>query len=368
MIGRSRAIWVVSMVVVTASGCQRPPMSTRAGTGGGGSSGNGGHVATTGTAGAGGHPPACATVEARAVNKLPPDILILLDASGSMNNDTDDFTCSAGCGAESKWAQVTPALDALVARNESTVNWGLKMFADTDILCGVSTGIAVPVAKMNASPIAAAIAARTDANGGLRNGSRTPTRAAVTAAATYLADLDDGNPKMILLLTDGAPNCPAAGADSAADDSAAAVEAVADAHARGVATVVVGIATAGGPAEKALGDMALAGGRPRAGATPAYYPLSNIADLGNTLTPLITTPPDCVLTLPPRPAGADWPPIGLRVNGAEIPYDADHRDGWDWTDPSRTSVRLYGAFCDDFIAGRIETVTIDFFCEPGSLG
>ena len=74
----------------------------------------------------------CATFEARSVNKLLPDVLILLDASGSMNNTTDDLACSGGCGAASKWAQLTPALDALVAANESTVNWGLKMFADSD--------------------------------------------------------------------------------------------------------------------------------------------------------------------------------------------------------------------------------------------
>jgi von Willebrand factor type A domain len=345
---RSRAILVVSVSMVTAGACVRPPLSTIDGAGG---------------SGAGGRQP-CATFEARSRNKLPPDVLILLDASGSMNNTTDDLSCGGGCGAASKWAQLTPALDALVAANESTVDWGLKMFADTDATCGVSSAIAVPVAKMNASPIAAAIGARTSGNGDLLNGSRTPTRAAVTAAAGYLAALDDGNPKLILLLTDGAPNCPAAGADSATDDSVATVQAVADARASGVPTLVVGIATAGGSAERALNDMAVAGGRPRTGATPAYYPVSNIADLKNTLTPLIATPADCVLALPPAPTGAAWPPIGLRANGAEIPFDAGHRDGWDWTDTSRTSVQLYGAVCDDFIAGRIDTVTIELYC-PG---
>ena len=342
---RSRAILVVSVSMVTAGACVSVRRSVHD---------RGGEAAgqrRQRPAAAAAQP--CATFEARSGNKLPPDVLILLDASGSMNNTTDDLVCSGGCGAASKWAQLTPALDALVAANESTANWGLKMFADSDAACGVSNAIAVPVAKMNASPIAAAIGARTSANGDLLNGSRTPTRAAVTAAARYLADLDDGNPKLILLLTDGAPNCPAAG-DSATDDSAATVQAVADARARGVSTLVVGIATAGGSAERALNDMAVAGGRARTGATPAYYPVSNIADLKNTLTPLIATPADCVLALPPAPTDTDWPPIGLRANGAEIPFDAGHRDGWDWTDTSQTSVRLYGAVCDDFIAGRID--------------
>ena len=92
------------------------------------------------SAGSGGGRQPCATFEARSVNTLPPDVLILLDASGSMNNTTDDLSCGGGCGAASKWAQLTPALDALVAENESTVNWGLKMFADSDAACGVSSG------------------------------------------------------------------------------------------------------------------------------------------------------------------------------------------------------------------------------------
>jgi len=217
---------------------------------------------------------------------------------------------------------------------------------------------------MNAAPIAAAIAARTTADGSLVNGSRTPTRAAVSAAAAHLASLDDGNPKRILLLTDGTPNCPATGPDSAADDSTATVQAIADARAGGVSTAVVGIATAGGPAEASLNAMAAAGGVARTGVAPAFYPVSNIDELKSALTPLIATPADCVLPLPPRPNSVAPPDIGLRANGVAIPFDARHQNGWDWGDASATSVRLYGAVCDDFLAGRIQTVTIEVYCNP----
>lgn len=347
MLRHSRAIWVVSTFVsmVTAGACQRPPVSADAGVGAGDT-----------------RPQACATFEARSATERLTDVLIVLDASGSMNNTTDDTYCSGGCGATSKWAQVTPALDALVTANDSAVNWGLKMFADADATCGVNNAIAVPVAPANARPIAAAIAARTDANGGLVNGSRTPARAAVTAAANYLAGLGDGNPKQILLLTDGTPNCPASGADPAADDTVAAAQAIADAQARGISTIVVGIAIAGGAADQSLSAMALAGGRARLGATPAYYPLSNIADLKAMLSPVIVAPADCVLALPSPPVGAAAPRIGVRADGAAIPFDADHRAGWDWTDASWSSVELYGVACDDYLAGRIATVTIEFYC------
>jgi hypothetical protein len=75
--------------------------------------------------------------------QLPPDILIVLDASGSMNNDImATMSCTNGCGATSKWAQMTPAINRSSGRRRH-VNWGLKFFADTDGTCGVGNGVAV---------------------------------------------------------------------------------------------------------------------------------------------------------------------------------------------------------------------------------
>jgi hypothetical protein len=359
MTRRSGAILVVSMAM-TAAACQRPPVSVR--DDGGPAGGEGGAGGAGGTGGFVRQP--CASIEWPWGSRLLPDVLILLDASGSMNNTVDDSACGNGdCGALSKWAMLTPGLVSVVEENESNANWGLKMFADANATCGVANSVAVPVAKTNGAAIAAAITARTSANGGVLNGSRTPTRAAVTAAAAYLGDLTDRGTKQILLLTDGTPNCSATSADAAADDSVATVQAIADARTRGVSTIVVGIATAGGPADKALSDMAVAGGHARTGASPAYYPVSNLADLKSVLTPLITTPADCVVSVPPPPT-ADGPPrdISLRANGTPIPFDAGHRAGWDWTDMTWTSVRIYGPVCDELLAGHIASVTIDFYC------
>ena len=44
-------------------------------------------------------------------SKLPPDILIVQDASGSMNQDSMNDAASGGCGADSKWALMIPALN-----------------------------------------------------------------------------------------------------------------------------------------------------------------------------------------------------------------------------------------------------------------
>ena len=118
----------------------------------------------------------------RPTTKLPPNILIVLDASGSMNQDANNATCGTGmmngCGANSKWALLTPALNSVVMQTETTVNWGLKLFADASGGCGVSPNmVAVPVGTGTAAMINTVITGRTDAMGNVLNGSSTPTGA-----------------------------------------------------------------------------------------------------------------------------------------------------------------------------------------------
>src|SRR5262245_26644803 len=61
------------------------------------------------------------------VNRLPPDILLIQDKSGSMNASPDG-TCTMNCGANSKWTQTTSALMQVLTATDSGVNWGLKLF------------------------------------------------------------------------------------------------------------------------------------------------------------------------------------------------------------------------------------------------
>ncbi len=118
-----------------------------------------------------------------------------------MQEDLDGKTCTgnAGCGANSKWSVATTTLAAYLPMVETTVNWGLKLFASaTSNACTVSNGADVAPARMNAAAVNARLGMTTP-------GSQTPTTAAVMAAAAYLKGLNDGNPKFILLATDGFP-------------------------------------------------------------------------------------------------------------------------------------------------------------------
>src|SRR5262249_42642164 len=100
--------------------------------------------------------------------KLPPDILIVFDASLSMNA-TADNKCMNNGGADSKWSQMSAALGTVVTTTDTTVNWGLKFFAD-DAACTVGPTVNVEIGPMTGSAITTAITGRTQGMGNVRNG------------------------------------------------------------------------------------------------------------------------------------------------------------------------------------------------------
>jgi hypothetical protein len=360
----------MAAALVLAAGCRRPVLGgadDREPSGGvtgdaspdipgAGGTGGGGLAGSTGSE--------CARFDWNAQAVPHPDILILLDASGSMNDDIDDVRCDGGCGGTSKWAQAAAALRSLVPETDTIVNWGLRTFPDsgTSSSCTVFSGVTIPVGAGQASAINDAIAARTSVNGGVSSGVATPMRDAVQRGAAYLASLTDDSPRFILLLTDGAATCGPAGTND--DDSAGAVEAVAAARAAGVPTIVAGTAAPGSVADTTLTKLALAGGSARSDATPAYYPVSSLGDLTATIRGLGSrTSRSCVFALPPAPNGTPRSNIGVRIDGVDLPFDPSHVSGWDFTDPSHTAVQIFGAACADVMAGRIATVTIVFRCQ-----
>ena len=282
---------------------------------------------------------------------LPPDVLILLDRSSSMDDGTNNMPCAGTASCQSKWTQVSAAVSQVVGQTSASVRWGLTYFpSGTGFGCGVDANVSVPVADDAASGIMSSIAATSP--GGL-----TPTAAAVAAASTYLAGLTDPNPKYILLATDGQPNC--GSTDPLGDDTPGAVQAVTGAKAKGIGVFVVGISTAGTNADTNLNQLAMAGGYPQAGTT-AYYPVSSSADLVTalgTITKKIAS--GCTFPLGKVPPAPDN--IGIYADGTKLARDTSHANGWDY-DAGMTSVTIFGATCDALMAGRIKTVQAFIGC------
>jgi hypothetical protein len=347
--------------------------SSGSGVGSGGASGittgqglTGGDVGTTGSAGT--------TVSCGSGNvpimPLPPDILIVQDRSGSMDDDQNDTACRGGCGAKSKWALVTSAINQVVSGTDTTVNWGLKFFADANAECGVNAGVPVPVASGAGPAVAAAITGSTTANGGVNNGSYTPTRAAVAAASAYLSTLTDPNSKYILLATDGLPNCPEGCTGNACTDTPNAMEttnveaAITAAQTAGFKTFVVGIATTSDPdANTALNGFAMAGGEPQAGAATQYYSVTDTASLVTALNAIIGITASCTISLATAPAGLSNVAISATdATGKIVLVPKDPTNGWSF-DTGMKNIVINGSYCTSLQAGAYSNFVFNYACD-----
>jgi len=285
---------------------------------------------------------------------VPPDILILLDRSGSMNEDLDGTMCANGCGADSKWSIATATLKSFLPTVEGIVNWGLKLFATPDNVCIVSTTAEIAPQIDNAAAINARLAVTTA-------GSSTPTTAALMNAASYLKTLTDSNPKFILLATDGVPTCGsapcAAGVNSSGMpdqcDDANAIAMVKTVRDMGFPTFVLGIGTSQAPGDDTLSQMAVNGGYPRSG-TPAYYPIDKAQDLQDAFQAITGMVSSCFYTI--APALAD----GQRVSGVKAD-GVDLLPG-DYMILGTSGVQLIGQACDDVASGKTKKIDVQVDC------
>jgi hypothetical protein len=335
------ARWVVALLSLGLSGCARPPLT---------------FVIDPGPD-AGSRPDAQHTSACGAIRQLggpiPPEVLLVLDKSGSMSNLPDGTTCSGGCGSSSKWAQVTTAIERVVGMT-TTVQWGLKLFATSNMGCDVSDGVEVPIGPSNAAAITFTIAQA-------KLGSHTPTALAVNKGAAYLATLTDPRPKYLLLATDGLPNCNANDpGQTMADDSAGAEQAVASALAAGFPTFVIGVGDT--KAEETLNQLALKGGVPQLGAATSFYQVSDTAGLVAALGRILGSV-SCQFNLPqPENPFESLEDIAVLVNGVELPQDASHVNGWDYG-TKMDQIQIYGPSCDALMAGTIGSVAVQLFCH-----
>jgi hypothetical protein len=317
------------------------------------------------------NPDANCGAKSKSAVKLPPDILFVLDRSGSMNEGItpcNDGGVATGqnCGKDSKWAKVVPALKQVVAETENDVNWGLKFFPDNPNMataCTVSTTPEVAIGPKNATAITNAINGATATNGGVNGYSGTPTRAVINGAVSYMQMLTDANPKFILLATDGVPTCGmgATGTAGASTNDTTASVALSTARDAGFKTFVVGIGT--GAAETTLSEMATAGGLPRSG-SPSYYPVSSADDLAKAIRTLIGVAATCTFKVGPAPDDivTDLSKINVFGDNVEIERDETHTNGYDYTDASMQSIEVFGPRCNKIMTGEIKDVTVTFRC------
>lgn len=330
--------------------------------------------------------------------RLAPNVMLLLDTSGSMLQPVDPAVCPAGCGTAgtpcpsscpTRLSEVRSALDAYLAANAERLRVGLTTYP-ADFVCGAPSAARVPVPAPEVDDQAlearrfAAEEARRVISAVVPAGG-TPTAAALRFVAEQpaLNDATDGRDDFVVLITDGLPNCndahpaslcggaptpeqTAACACTVAScegpatcsrgclDADGAVSAVEGLRAKGVRTAVVGFGAeaAGAEAARVLTKLAQAGGlEPWCGGVPcerAYYLAGDAAGLTSALT---TVTDDlwmvCTFALQERLERPEF--LEVRVNDVVL---APGPETWRY-DGVMNAVEFTGAACDALKLGTV---------------
>jgi von Willebrand factor type A domain-containing protein len=270
----------------------------------------------------------------------PPEIMMVFDRSSSMNMIVRGTM-------NSRFTEASAAITDVLAKTNATVLWGLKLYPTGAMMCNINPGVEVPVGAMTGPAVTTAI---TGAVPGMPTG--TPTHVAVMMGADHLKARTTTNPKYILLVTDGEPNCVMGGGGG----TNASVTAIQAAAAAGFHTFVVGIATAGTGADTTLNDLAMAGGEARMGATK-YYPATLRDELVTVLTQITGQVTNCIFPLGMQPPSPN--DVAVRVGNTRI--ERNMMNGWEYG-MGMQSVVLYGAACELAKSGKAGDVQIIFGC------
>jgi hypothetical protein len=283
---------------------------------------------------------------------MPADVLLVLDRSGSMSESISEAcycdpskagsgtpACADTTGCTTRWSAVTTALTSTLSAT-ADIRWGLKLYSSSGSGCTVNNGVEVTISATGAAGIQSRIASTSP-------GGNTPTAQAIAAATAYLKTVTDANNKVILLATDGEPNCASGG--SSTPNVPATLDAITAAKTAGYPVYVIGI----GPSVGNLDNFAQAGG------TDKYFPATSAADLTSALTAISTAVTTCTFNSPTPPPD----PNNVAVYLDKKLVAKDPANGWSFGASTQTIV-LNGSSCDLVTSGKATSVEILFGC-PG---
>lgn len=277
----------------------------------------------------------------------PPDMLIVLDRSGSMTSQVPSNGSFPVSGDPTRWQVMEDALTTLTNSQQGNINFGLTVFP-TDESCGVAAGALVEPAPNTANDIQTDLAAWAPVNG------LTPGAASlVEAKAIYDSLPVNPDGRFVLFATDGVPNC-------AGDPDDETITAIEDLHADGIDTFVLGFGDGVDPG--ILDDAAVAGGQAKQAGPPYYYQAGNSAELAMVLDQIAggVIVPSCEYELAEPPPDPDN--VTVLADGNPVPRDESGTDGWHYA-PDDSHITFTGSYCDQIESGSISSVEFVFGCS-----
>ncbi|RMG94127.1 MAG: VWA domain-containing protein [Deltaproteobacteria bacterium] len=349
-----------------------------AGTASGGTMSGGTTAGASGGGSTGGNVEPC-DVAMATLQPIPPNVMLVLDKSGSMVAQTP-----------TRWSELYNVVDSVVNAFQDQINFGAWLFpsvnATNDLnqnACIVNGNPEVGVAPNNAAAILAGIPPANATSATIKGG--TPAARAIDSAVNYLKGLNPENPRAIILITDGAANCKIGTSwpEIFNDYDNSLHTFVANAWTNdGIPTHVVGIdidnantgsQTDGTPDNinpwQKLDQLANEGGTCIGdcanGGVADFYATTNQQELQDALQAAVDSALSCVVPLNPEPPFPDL--MEVEIGGMTVPKvnDCANEDGWVYVNPNGPydAVEICGTWCDQLkMQGSLEA---KYFCIPG---
>ena len=317
---------------------------------------------------------------------VPPNVMLLVDASGSMISNQWDHDLNVATPNVTRWNTLYGVVEVVMNNFAGAMNAGIQRFPSSDACpnatpqssncynadaCLVNSTPEVGVAPDNAAAILAAIPGADANNVEVVGG--TPATAGFLSARSHLLMQPVDIPNYVLLITDGAANC----VDGLpfpdfieTYDSNLQLEIGKAYTDDNIPTFVVGIdildalvgaGNDGAPFANAfeeLNEVALAGGFPKnMGNDPdKFFNTTNQQELLDAIQSILGEVTDCTIDLTMTPEGPPEPKqipyVSFVVDGMEVPLvmDCDTEDGWAWIIEGEI-MTFCGSYCDDFKNG-----------------
>ena len=278
-----------------------------------------------------------------ALTPAVPVVMFVLDRSASMNT-------SFGA-AGNRWQSLTAAFGQALPAADQTMQVGALVFP-----VGAGGQSCSAPGGANLSPAIGNVPALLRLMRVTSPAGSTPTSDAMDSAAAAVRGIRAaGTARALVLATDGAPDC-----NTALDprtcvcvsntgctatrclDDARTVDRIRALTASGLPTYVIGIQRESETAlVAALNAMAVAGGRPRTGASQQYYPATSDAALQTALVTIRDQVKGCVFltTSVPDAEGSFTLTLG------DTPIVEDDSNGWRWSNRANGELLLSGEAC-----------------------
>jgi hypothetical protein len=271
---------------------------------------------------------------------VPPNVMIVLDRSGSMGDDVQDSN-------KNRWGVAKDAIDLLVNTFNNDIRFGLVTYSACEPGEACTAGeIVVPVGNLAAGPITGFLGGKGDeylCNSGDPETSTGNTLYALLGEPS-IQDPERGN--AVLLITDGNENDECQDNTNAADAAGKLF-----AQAPPVRTYAVGFADG---ILGSLADVATAGG------TGTPYNANNPASLEAALNAIAGAVASCDFVLGAVPDDPGEIYVFFNDDPAGVPLS--EVDGWTY-DPATNTIHFHGVACDQIKTGVVLDIDVVFGCD-----